>query len=109
MANASTETAVTKGEKAAVQKLAQPVQPQPSQIAPVIGRASATERDPSSSEKFSFWLAPGALVNPFDIMEAGQVQQSRTFGLVTNIKQLTDAPSHLSNFISNDFGNVAEQ
>ena len=28
----------------------------------------------------------------------------RTFGLVTNIKQITDAPSHLSNYISSDFG-----
>ncbi len=109
MANASTETAAAKAERALAPKPAQHAQPQPPQAAPVIGRASATERDPSSSEKFSFWLAPGALVNPFDIMEAAQVQQSRTFGLVTNIKQLTDAPSHLSNFISNDFGNVAEQ
>lgn len=74
----------------------------------VIGRASATERDPSSSERFSFWLAPKAIVNPFDIVEAQQVKSSRTLGLVTNIKQVTDAPSHLSNFISNDFGNVQE-
>lgn len=74
----------------------------------VIGRASATERDPNSSERFSFWLSPGAIVNPFDIMEAEQVKNSRSFGLVTNIKQITDAPSHLSNFISNDFGNVGE-
>ena len=73
-----------------------------------IGRASATEREPNSSEKFSFWLAPSALVNPFDIVEAKQMDNTRSFGLVTNIKQITDAPSHLSNFISNDFGNVEE-
>jgi hypothetical protein len=111
MANAPTETAAAKAqpEKVAVPKPSQPTAAKAPQATPVIGRASATERDPNSSEKFSFWLAPGALVNPFDIMEAAQVQQSRTFGLVTNIKQLTDAPSHLSNFISNDFGNVAEQ
>ncbi len=73
-----------------------------------IGRASATEREPNSSERFWFWLGPGVVVNPFDIIEAGQVEASRTFGLVTNIRQVTDAPSHLSNYISNDFGNLAE-
>jgi hypothetical protein len=74
----------------------------------VIGKVSATERDPSSSEDFSFWLAPAEIVNPFDIIEAEQMEGTRTFGLVTEIRQITDAPSHLSNFISsrlrkNDF------
>lgn len=72
----------------------------------VIGKASATERDPSSSEKFSFWLAADKIVNPFDIVEAAQMEGTRTFGLVTNIRQITDAPSHLSNFISSDFGST---
>src|SRR2546425_8926862 len=72
----------------------------------VIGKASATERDPNSSEKFSFWLAPDEIVNPFDIVEADQLEGTRTFGLVTNIKQVTDAPTHLSNFISSDFGST---
>ncbi|MEW6230354.1 MAG: hypothetical protein AB1700_20085, partial [Bacillota bacterium] len=72
----------------------------------VIGKASATEREPNSSERFSFWLAPEEIVNPFDIVEADHMRGTRTFGLVTNIRQITDAPSHLSNFISNDFGSV---
>ncbi len=72
----------------------------------VIGKASATEREPNASEKFSFWLAPDEIVNPFDIVEADHMQGTRTFGLVTNIKQITDAPSHLSNYISSDFGSV---
>ncbi|MCD6365497.1 MAG: ATP-binding protein [Planctomycetes bacterium] len=72
----------------------------------VIGKASATERDPNSSERFSFWLAPDKIVNPFDIVEADQMEGTRTFGLVTNVKQITDAPSHLSNYISSDFGNT---
>jgi hypothetical protein len=75
----------------------------------IIGKASATERDPNSSERFSFWLATDEIVNPFDIVEADQMVGTRTFGLVTNIKQITDAPSHLSNYISSDFGSpVAE-
>jgi DNA helicase HerA-like ATPase len=75
----------------------------------VIGKASATERDPNSSERFSFWLAPDRIANPFDIVEADQLEGTRTFGLVTNIKQVTDALSHLSNFISSDFGNTEEE
>lgn len=72
----------------------------------IIGKASATERDPNSSEKFSFWLAAEQVVNPFDIVEAEQMEDTRTYGLVTNVKQITDAPSHLSNFISSDFGST---
>jgi hypothetical protein len=72
----------------------------------IIGKSSATERDPNSSEKFSFWLGPEKIVNPFDIVEAEQMENTRTFGLVTNIKQITDSPSHLSNYISNDFGST---
>src|SRR5687768_13782900 len=72
----------------------------------VIGKASATEREANSSEKFSFWLAADKIVNPFDIVEAAHMEDTRTFGLVTNIKQITDAPSHLSNYISSDFGST---
>ncbi|MGA9350196.1 MAG: ATP-binding protein [Anaerolineae bacterium] len=73
---------------------------------PMIGRASATERDPNTSDQFAFWLGPGVRVNPFDIVEAEQVDESRTFGLVLTLEHRTDAPSHLSNFISNDFGEL---
>ena len=75
----------------------------------VIGRASATERDPNSAERFSFWLRPDFRVNPFDIVGADHAEDSRTYGLVTNIRHLTDAPSHLSNYISNDFGEMVDE
>ncbi|MCS6908537.1 MAG: ATP-binding protein [Anaerolineales bacterium] len=76
---------------------------------PVIGLSSATANQPNSSDAFSFWLAPGVIVNPFDIVEAEQVAPegtSRTFGIVNTLEHSTDAPTHLSNFISNDFGQV---
>lgn len=73
---------------------------------PVIGKSSATEREPNSSEKYSFWLASDQIVNPFDIVESDQMGTTKTFGLVTNVKHITDAPSHLSNFISSDFGST---
>ncbi len=89
-----------------VRELRESREPPRKPTAAVIGKASATEREPTSSEKFSFWLAPGVVVNPFDIVEAVQMENTRTFGLVTNIRQITDAPSHLSNYISSDFGSV---
>lgn len=80
---------------------------------PVIGLSSATANQPNSSDEFHFWLAPEVIVNPFDIVEAEQVapggEKSRTFGIVTTLEHSTDAPSHLSNFISNDFGQVSTE
>ncbi|RMH30842.1 MAG: ATP-binding protein [Nitrospirae bacterium] len=75
-----------------------------------IGRATATERAPNSSERFSFWLRPGQIINPFDIVAAKQaLDNSITYGLVTNIHHSTDAPSHLSNYIANDFGELTAE
>lgn len=75
-----------------------------------VGRGSATESEPNTAEKFHFWIRPQELVNPFDIVAAehyapkGGDENSYTYGLVTNIRHITDAAGHLSNFISNDFG-----
>lgn len=79
-----------------------------------IGRTSATEREANTSDKFSFWLPEGIIVNPFDIVSVEQVNQpdkpsSRTFGLVTTLEHRTDAPNHLANFISSNFGQLDEQ
>jgi len=91
-----------------------------SQQPAVIGKTSATERDANSSDKFNFWLAPGQLVNPFDIVEVEHLGQahdnegrptdkpSRSYGLVTTIEHKTDSPNHLANFVSSNFGNVNE-
>jgi hypothetical protein len=79
-----------------------------------IGRTSATERDAITSEKFAFWLPDTVIVNPFDIVSVEQVNQpgeppSRTYGLVTMLEHRTDAPNHLANFISSNFGQLDEQ
>jgi len=79
---------------------------------PIIGLVSATSNEPTTSDTFSFWLAPNVIVNPFDIVEAEQVAhdgKSRTFGIVTTLEHTTDAPTHLSNFISSDFGQVGTE
>jgi DNA helicase HerA-like ATPase len=76
-----------------------------------VGKTSATDKDPNTSDKFIFWLAPRVIVNPFDIVEVEQVShegKSKTFGLVTNLEHRTDSPTHLANFISSNFGELAE-
>jgi hypothetical protein len=75
----------------------------------IIGRASATEREPNTADRFSFWLRPGERLNPFDIVAAEHIEGSHTYGLVTNIRHVTDAAGHLSNFISNDFGELIDE
>lgn len=76
----------------------------------VIGLASATAQHPNTSDEFAFWLANDVIVNPFDIVQAEQVgidaSVSTTYGIVTMLEHTTDAPTHLSNFVSNDFGQV---
>jgi hypothetical protein len=79
-----------------------------------IGRTSATEQDAITSKKFAFWLPDNVIVNPFDIVAVEQVNQpgeppSRTYGLVTMLEHRTDAPNHLANFISSNFGQLDEQ
>jgi hypothetical protein len=81
---------------------------------PAIGRTSATEREAITSDKFAFWLPDEVIVNPFDIVSVEQVNQpdqpsSRTFGLVTMLEHRTDAPNHLANFISSNFGQLDEE
>jgi uncharacterized protein len=80
----------------------------------LLGRTSATERDAITSEKFSFWLSNEVIVNPFDIVAVEQVnqpgkQESKTYGLVTTLEHRTDAPNHLANFISSNFGELNEE
>ncbi len=79
-----------------------------------IGRTSATERDAITSEKLAFWLPDDVIVNPFDIIAVDQVNQpgepaSRTYGLVTTLEHRTDAPNHLANYISSNFGGLDEE
>ncbi|MEO0073457.1 MAG: ATP-binding protein [candidate division WOR-3 bacterium] len=79
---------------------------------PVIGRTSATDKSPSYSDSFSFWLGENVIVNPFDIVEVDQVKhgggKSTTWGLVTILDHWTDSPNHLANYISSNFGELSE-
>lgn len=75
----------------------------------IIGRTSATDRDPNTSDKFNFWITGREIVNPFDIVESDHFDKSKTYGLVTGLEHRTDAASHLANYVSNNFGSVEEE
>jgi len=79
-----------------------------------LGRTSATERDAITSDKLCFWLTDDVIVNPFDIVSVNQVNQpgepdSQTYGIVTTLEHRTDAPNHLANYISSNFGQLDEE
>lgn len=72
----------------------------------LIGRILATEKSPTTMDKFCFWTEQGERLNAFDIVKVKHLDGSFTFGVIENISHITDASSFLTNFISSDFGDV---
>ena len=72
----------------------------------LIGRVMATEKNPTTIDKFCFWTEDNTKLNAFDIVKVSHLDGSSTFGTIENISHITDATSFLANFISSDFGDV---
>lgn len=72
----------------------------------IIGKAAATEASPTTIDEFYFWTDKERILNPFDVVKAKHIQDSYTFGVIEEISHITDAPSYLTSYISNDFGDV---
>ncbi|MEZ0535963.1 ATP-binding protein [Caldicellulosiruptoraceae bacterium PP1] len=72
----------------------------------IIGKTSVTKESANTESEFSFWIKDGVLINPFDFVTVEQEFNTKTFGIVGSISAVTDAESHLTNYVSNDFGNV---
>jgi len=72
----------------------------------LIGRVLATEKNPTTMDKFCFWTEQDEKLNAFDIVKVKHLDGSFTFGVIENISHITDASSFLTNFISSDFGDV---
>jgi DNA helicase HerA-like ATPase len=77
-----------------------------SQRRQAIGKTTATENQPNTVDTFAFWLSPETVVNPFDFVTVDHLMGTRTVGIVREMNTITDAPSHLSNYVSSEFGNV---
>ena len=72
----------------------------------VIGKVSATEKNPSTIDEFYFWTKAGCKLGPFDVVKVPHLDNSITFGVIESISHVTDSANHLSSFISSDFGSV---
>lgn len=72
----------------------------------VIGKVLATEKNPSTMEEFYFWTNPDLILNPFDVVKVDHIKSSTTYGVVEEISHITDTANFLSDYISNDFGDV---
>lgn len=71
-----------------------------------IGRVIATEKAPTTMDKFTFWTNSDYKLHAFDIVKVKHIDDSYSFGVIENISHITDAQSFLTGFISNDFGDV---
>lgn len=72
----------------------------------LIGRVLATEKCPTTMDKFCFWTDQDLRLAAFDVIKVEHISGSFTFGVVENISHITDAQSFLTNYISSDFGDV---
>ncbi|GAB6135961.1 hypothetical protein [Thermococcus prieurii] len=72
-----------------------------------IGRVSATETDPNTSDDFKFWLDPDVEISPTDIVEV-RTETGKVFGIIDNISQYSDSKHHIENFVSSNFGDTGQ-
>ncbi|MBP3854817.1 MAG: ATP-binding protein [Ruminiclostridium sp.] len=72
----------------------------------LIGRVVATEKNPTTMDKFIFWTDAHLKLHAFDIVKIGHIEGSYSYGVIENISHITDAQSFLTSFISSDFGDV---
>ncbi|MDM8560932.1 ATP-binding protein [Candidatus Parabeggiatoa sp. HSG14] len=75
----------------------------------LIGKVSATEKQPTTVDEFVFWIQDNTLVKPFDIVRVDHYKQSVTYGVIEEIWHTTDSPGHLGSYVSSDFGDVASK
>lgn len=72
----------------------------------LIGRVVATEKSPTTMDRFTFWTNADLKLHAFDIVKVQHIEGTFTFGVIENISHITDAQSFLTSFISSDFGDV---
>lgn len=75
----------------------------------LIGKISATEKNPTTIDYFSFWTDKSCILKTFDVVKVDHLQKSTTYGVIEEISHMTDAPSAMTSYISSDFGEVAHQ
>lgn len=72
-----------------------------------IGKVMATEKSPTTIDKFCFWTKSDLILSPFDVICVEHIDNSVTYGVIEEISHITDSMSFLSNYLSSDFGDVS--
>ncbi|MCB6540552.1 ATP-binding protein [Desulfovibrio desulfuricans] len=75
----------------------------------LIGKISATEKNPTTIDYFLFWTDKSCILKTFDIVKVDHLHGSVTYGVIEEISHMTDAPSAMTSYISSDFGEVSHQ
>ncbi len=71
----------------------------------LIGKVSATEKNPATIDYFYFWTdSDNDLLSPFDVVVVENVNDSKTYGIIEEINHVTDSASHFASYISSEFG-----
>lgn len=56
----------------------------------LIGKVSATEKNPSSCDEFQFWMSDDTILSPFDIvLVQNKTDDSITYGVVQDMQRKT--------------------
>lgn len=74
----------------------------------VIGKVSATEKNPSTIDYFYFWTdSQTDELSPFDVVKVeNKNNNSTTYAVVEEINHVTDSASHFASYISSEFGSL---
>lgn len=51
----------------------------------VIGKVIATEKNPSTIDDFYFWTKQDTILNPFDVVKIGHLENSVSYGVILRI------------------------
>lgn len=75
----------------------------------IIGKVSATEKNPSTIDFFYFWTdSQSDNLSPFDVVSVENCNNgTTTYAVVEEINHVTDSASHFASYISSEFGSLA--
>lgn len=75
----------------------------------IIGKVSATEKNPSTIDYFYFWTdSQSDTLSPFDVVSVTNGNNgTTTYAVVEEINHVTDSASHFASYISSEFGSLA--
>ncbi|HHV61426.1 MAG TPA: ATP-binding protein [Firmicutes bacterium] len=80
-----------------------------------IGKVTATEKNPTTCTSVRFWVHRDVVIRPFDIVKIKHIagrrdnEPSHTYAVVQDLHYITDSASHLANYVSSDFGDLAAE